>query len=66
MRDLEVVIADLLAQRSALPTHVPLQEAGPREVTLLQQKAIIDRVKMTVYNAEKWLLEPLPGRWIHA
>ena len=59
VRDLEVAIAELLAQRSALPTHVPLQEAGRREVMRLQQKAIIDRVKMTAYNAEEWLLERL-------
>ena len=66
MRDPEAGIAELLAQRSALRHHVPLQEAGPSEVTRLQQKTIIDRVKMTAYNAEEWLLEPLPARWIHA
>jgi len=58
-RDLEAQIAELLVQRSALPTHVPLQDAGGREVMRLQQKAIIDRVKMTAYNAEEWMLERL-------
>ncbi len=59
VRSLEAVIAALLDQRSALPTHVPLQEAGRREVMRMEQKAIIDRVKMTAYNAEEWLLERL-------
>ena len=58
-RDLEAQIAKLLEQRSALPTHVPLQDAGGREVMRLEHKAIIDRVKMTAYNAEEWLLEQL-------
>ena len=59
MRQREAEIATLLAQRSALPTHVPLREAGRREVMRLEQKAIIDRIKMTAYNAEEWLLERL-------
>ena len=62
-RDLESQIAGLLQQRSALPTHVPLQDAGPREVMRLEQKAIIDRVKMTAYNAEEWLLERLAAHY---
>ena len=41
----------------ALPSHVPMAEAGPRAVLRLEQKAIIDRIKMTAYNAEEWLLE---------
>ena len=35
---------------------MPLAEAGPRAVLRLEQKAIIDRIKMTAYNAEEWLL----------
>jgi len=66
MRQLEAEIADLLEQRSALPTHVPLREAGPREVMRLEQKAIIDRVKMTAYNAEEWLLERLAPHYPNA
>ena len=30
-----------------------------REVLRLEQKSIIDRIKMTAYNAEEWLLELL-------
>jgi transposase len=59
IRQLEADVASLLKQRSALAPHVPLREAGGREVMRLEQKAIIDRVKMTAYNAEEWLLERL-------
>ncbi len=63
VRELEAEVAELLAQRSALPTHVPLQDVGRREVMRLEQKAIIDRVKMTAYNAEEWLLERLASHY---
>jgi len=59
LRALEKEIDGLLDSRDALPTHVPLAEAGRREMLRLEQKAIIDRIKMTVYNAEEWLLELL-------
>ena len=52
-------VAALLQQRSDLAAHVPLSEVGGRDVMRLEQKAIIDRVKMTAYNAEEWLLERL-------
>jgi len=42
-----------------LPTHVPLKTVGHRDVMKLEQKAIMDRVKLTAYNAEEWLLERL-------
>jgi len=59
IRQLEAEVAALLQQRSALAAHVPLSEVGGRDVMRLEQKAIIDRVKMTAYNAEEWLLERL-------
>ena len=59
LRVLEKAIDALLDRRAALPTHVPLAEAGPRAVLRLEQKAIIDRIKLTAYNAEEWLLELL-------
>ena len=58
IRQLEAEVAALLQQRSALAAHVPLSEVGGRDVMRLEQKAIIDRVKMTAYNAEG-LLERL-------
>lgn len=59
LRILEQEIARLLKRRAELPKHVPLAEAGTREVLRLEQKSIIDRIKMTTYNAEEWLLELL-------
>jgi len=59
LRALEQEIDRLRERRAELPKHVPLAEAGTREVLRLEQKSIIDRVKMTVYNAEEWLLELL-------
>lgn len=59
LRALEKAIDALLDRRAALPTHVPLAEAGPQAVLRLEQKAIIDRIKLTAYNAEEWLLDLL-------
>lgn len=59
LRALEKAIDSLLDRRAELPTHVPLAEAGPQAVLRLEHKAIIDRVKLTAYNAEEWLLELL-------
>ncbi len=66
IRQLEADVSALLEQRAALPTHVLLQEAGHRDVMRLQQKAIIDRVKMTAYNAEEWLLERLAPHYANS
>ena len=59
IRELETELARLLEQRHRLPTHVPLDTVGHRDVMKLEQKAIVDRVKLTAYNAEEWLLERL-------
>ncbi len=59
MRSLEAAIAELVERQRALPKQVPLAEVGPREVMRLEQKAIIDRIKLTAYNAEEWLLDRL-------
>ena len=59
LRDLEKEIAKLEDRRAGLPKHVPLAEVGPRAVLRLEQKAIVDRIKMTAYNAEEWLLDLL-------
>ncbi len=59
VRALEAQIAELLARRRALPAQVPLAQAGERERMRLEEKAIIDRIKITAYNAEEWLLERL-------
>jgi hypothetical protein len=59
LRLLEIEVQRLAELRSALPPRVPLQEAGRREVLRVEHKAIIDRVKITAYNAEEWLLDRL-------
>jgi len=59
LRALEKAIAKLEDQRAGLPKYVPLAEAGPQVVLRLEQKAIVDRIKMTAYNAEEWLLNLL-------
>jgi transposase len=59
VRSLEAAIAELVERQRALPKNVPLVEVGKREVMRLEQKAIIDRVKLTAYNAEEWLLDRL-------
>jgi len=59
LRALKQEVSRLQERRAELPKHVPLAEAGRREVLRLEQKSIIDRVKMTAYNAEEWLLELL-------
>lgn len=59
LRALEAEIKPLLDRRAELPVRVPLAQAGRREVLRLEHKAIIDRVKITAYNAEEWLLDLL-------
>ena len=59
VRQLEAKLAELVQQRRLLSPHVPLQEVGGREVMKLEQNAMINRIKLTAYNAEEWLLERL-------
>lgn len=60
LRTLEDEIATLVAARKHLPTHVTIADAGAtREVMRLEHKAIVDRIKISAYNAEEWLLDRL-------
>jgi transposase len=60
LRALEADIAALVAARKPLPTHVTIAESGAtREVIRLEHKAIVDRIKISAYNAEEWLLDRL-------
>ncbi|MEO8746005.1 MAG: putative transposase [Candidatus Dormiibacterota bacterium] len=59
LRLLEAQIADLVASRRVLPEKVSVASIEKREVMRLEQKAIIDRIKITAYNAEEWLLDRL-------
>ncbi|MGH9008561.1 MAG: putative transposase [Acidimicrobiia bacterium] len=60
LRRLEADIDQLVAARKALPTRVPVAESGTgREVMRLEHKAIVDRIKISAYNAEEWMLDRL-------
>ena len=60
LRTLEDDIATLVTARKPLPTHVTVADAGAtREVMRLEHKAIVDRIKLSAYNAEEWLLDRL-------
>jgi transposase len=60
LRALEEEIAALVATRKPLPKHVTVAEAGAtREVMRLEHKNIVDRIKISAYNAEEWLLDRL-------
>ena len=57
---LEVDITKLKAAQKALPSQVTIAESATGRVVLRgEHKAIVDRVKITAYNAEEWLLERL-------
>ncbi|MGH9114072.1 MAG: putative transposase [Acidimicrobiales bacterium] len=60
LRMLQDEIASLVATRKPLPKQVTVAEAGEtREVMRLEHKAIVDRIKISAYNAEEWLLDRL-------
>src|SRR5581483_5780851 len=58
-------IAALKDLIEVLPSRISVEEAGPRHVLGLEQKAITDRVKMTAYNAEEWLLERPAAHYVN-
>ena len=60
LRTLEADIEHLVATRKTLPKQVRVTESGTnREVMRLEHKAIMDRIKISAYNAEEWLLDRL-------
>jgi hypothetical protein len=59
IREMETRIAELIEARRALPEKIPLAKLEQHHVMRLEQKAIIDRIKITAYNAEEWLLDRL-------
>jgi hypothetical protein len=58
-REIEAVIQEVVARRKTVPKQVTLASVGGRQEPRLEQKAIVDRIKLTAYNAEEWLLERL-------
>jgi transposase len=64
LRALQADIDSLVAARKALPANVPLADAGQRrDVMRHEHKAIVDRIKISAYNAEEWLLERLVAHY---
>jgi transposase len=60
LKDLEAEADRLAGFKRSLPKKVALKDTtGQEEILRLEHKAIVDRVKITAYNAEEWLLERL-------
>ena len=57
--EFEQEIDELVAYRKTLPKQVPVASLGRREELRLEQKSIVDRIKIAAYNAEEWVLERL-------
>jgi hypothetical protein len=64
LRQLEADIDRLVAARKGLPARITVAEAGTgREVMCLEYEAIIDRIKISAYNAEDWLCDRLVAHY---
>jgi transposase len=60
LRTLQGDIDTLAAARKSLPVKVRVADTGQRhDVMRLEHKAIVDRIKISAYNAEEWMLDRL-------
>ncbi len=60
LRALETEVDRLKATQKALPRKVTVAESGTGRMVLHgEHKTIVDRIKITAYNAEEWLLKRL-------
>jgi transposase len=60
LRSLESDIDTLVAIRKPLPAKIRVADTGQRrDVMRVEHKAIVDRIKISAYNAEEWLLDRL-------
>lgn len=67
MRELEARTDKLSAERKALPARVRIEDAGlDRQVMRAEAKAIVDRIKISAYNAEEWMLDRLVTHYPNA
>jgi hypothetical protein len=64
-RRFEAELERIVALRKTTPKHVPLASVAGRQQPRLEQKAIVDRIKLAAYNAEEWLLERLLVHYPH-
>jgi transposase len=66
LRTLESDIATLVADRKPLPVKIRVADTGQRrDVMHLEHKAIVDRIKISAYNAEEWMLDRLLCHYPH-
>jgi transposase len=66
LRALQAKIDALVARRAELPKQVTVAESGTgREIPRREHKAIIERIKLSAYNAEEWLLDRLVHHYPH-
>jgi transposase len=64
LRSLESDIDALVATRKPLPAKIRVADtAQHRDVMRLEHKAIVDRIKISAYNAEEWLLDRLVAHY---
>lgn len=60
MRELEAQIEALKGERRQMPERIAISDAGiARDVMRHEAKAIVDRIKISAYNAEEWMLDRL-------
>jgi hypothetical protein len=60
LRELESQLQILEVQLRACPSHLPAAELGEtRHAMRLEQKILVDRIKVAAYNAEEWMLDLL-------
>jgi transposase len=60
LRALQGDIDHMVADRKRLPARLRVADTGlRRDVMRLEHKAIVDRIKISAYNAEEWLLDRL-------
>jgi transposase len=64
LRALQAEIDTAVAARKQLPHRVSVADAGARrDVMRLEAKHLIDRIKISAYNAEEWLLDRLVAHY---
>jgi transposase len=64
LRTLQGEIDTMLAARKQMPTRVNVSDTGAqRDVMRLEAKNIVDRIKISAYNAEEWLLDRLVAHY---
>jgi hypothetical protein len=67
LRLVDLEIDELVATRRACPPQVLVSETGQmRHAMRLEYKTLVDRIKITGYNAEEWMLDRLQRHYANA